>query len=716
MPKDILDAALGYARLGLSVVPIKADGSKAPPYAWRAFEQAAATEAQLRHWFGGRARLGIAAVCGAVSGALELLDFDDQAAGDDWTELLEGHYPDLLARLVLVATPRPGLHAWYRVDGLAVPGNQKLAWHTVEGKRKALVETRGEGGYALLPGGALEAHPTGRPYMVLEGPDFGALPVLTTTERDTLHLLARLCDRMPAPEQRPAGQKETPADSPGNDFERRASWAEVLEPHGWRLLGKRDGYEVWQRPGKENDPGHSATVGYCKGKGGEPLLRVFSSNAAPFQDGKSYGKFNAYTLLGFAGDHAAAAKELAARGYGAKRKQVKVPNKPADPDGSATETPEEPRYPFLSQVPGPDLEELDEGVTVRALMAMHLPEPSWLAQDLVPDEGLTILSGPKKSGKSWLLLDLAHAVASGGLFLGKQCKRGPVLYYVLEDGFRTTRFRLGLMGILKPDLDIRFYESMNLSADASLEAVCRRIHQYKPAAVLFDNLTQAKGATKENDNDVMGVLLGQVHRIAMHFGTAIVGAHHAGRPKLEQNSDPGFLHRGASAIAGCTVANLSLVNKGYLVGEGRTYRNEFRWSMEFDKETTYRWVRTHKDDAEGDSAFEFRPHHSRAAEEKADDRDRAERWLRARLRQSDVTPRDAREEGNKELEIDRAEEWWRQRASAIGAIAPGPGRYKVWTFRQATIPFPTSIPTTPPEEVPETVSDDTARDSEDGEF
>jgi len=59
------------------------------------------------------------------------------------------------------------------------------------------------------------------------------------------------------------------------------------------------------------------------------------------------------------------------------------------------------------------------------------PQPM-IVEDLIP-QGLTILGGTPKIGKSWLALDLAVSVAEGIPFLGKSVHRTGVLYYCLED-------------------------------------------------------------------------------------------------------------------------------------------------------------------------------------------------------------------------------------------------------------------------------------------
>ncbi len=70
--------------------------------------------------------------------------------------------------------------------------------------------------------------------------------------------------------------------------------------------------------------------------------------------------------------------------------------------------------------------------TAADLIAQIIPPVRWVLPGILP-EGLTILAGKPKMGKSWLALDLAIAVATGGMVLGIQVERADVLYLALED-------------------------------------------------------------------------------------------------------------------------------------------------------------------------------------------------------------------------------------------------------------------------------------------
>jgi putative DNA primase/helicase len=115
---------------------------------------------------------------------------------------------------------------------------------------------------------------------------------------------------------------DPPEGSPGEDFNRRATQAEVralLQRHGWSVDHSSQGTDFLRRPGKAE--GYSATLGHV----GPNILYVFSSNASPFQGphgdhpGTAYKPFGVYGLLEFRGDFQDAARVLALSGYGATR-------------------------------------------------------------------------------------------------------------------------------------------------------------------------------------------------------------------------------------------------------------------------------------------------------------------------------------------------------------------------------------------------------------
>jgi hypothetical protein len=354
-----LDAALAYLRAGLSLIPIKRDGSKAPEgqllpkemdpdtgrgaASWNPFKERLPTEAEARRWFGGPRPPGIAVLGGKVSGGLELSDFDREAETifPQWRELVESEAPGLLARLCVVRTPRPGYHVRYRCTEVPIPGNMDLAIDpVVKGKERKLIETRGEGGYGLAPGSPAECHELNATYEHVSGPALTNLETITAAEREVLIRCARSFNRE-------AAAASAGASRPGDDYNRRGpDWAEILV--GWTVARTMaGGVRYWTRPAKTK--GWSATTGVSKGPDGVEFFNCFSSNAHPFEGANGvkscscYTKFAAYTLLHHGGDYKAAVKELARQGYGDQAHKANGRPKPA---GESTPEAWEPPVPL----------------------------------------------------------------------------------------------------------------------------------------------------------------------------------------------------------------------------------------------------------------------------------------------------------------------------------------------------------------------------------
>lgn len=357
----LLDAALDYATHGCSVVPVRPDGSKAVAVPWKPYQTTPPHADQLRTWFTpngtGQAYDGLGIITGTVSGNLELLELEGRAVDEgllaQLPALLADHgYGDLWARICggfLERSPSGGMHWLYRVDG-QVAGNTKLARRPSttseleqdpKDKIKVLVETRGEGGFVVVAPSAGRTHSTGLAWTMLAGgPD--TIPTITVDERDALHAIANMLDQMPAidaPAPRASsGSTSTPGDGrrPGDDYNERANWHDILEPAGW-TPSKRFGPRCigWTRPGKEAHSGISATTGRNDGDN----LYVFSSSTE-FEPETPYSKFGAYALLEHGGDYAAAASKLRTAGYGDPMPQpvLELVPGPADPPRPETVT------------------------------------------------------------------------------------------------------------------------------------------------------------------------------------------------------------------------------------------------------------------------------------------------------------------------------------------------------------------------------------------
>lgn len=388
MPPDTLAAAREYEAAGLSPVPVKADGTKAPDLrTWTEYKDRRSTPDEHDAWFDperrGGPRQGIGVVYGRVSGNVEMIEFEGRAIAegilDEVTEIMEGSGLGEFWKTIVngwaTESPSGGLHLRVRVEGAPVKGSTKLASRLAREDEltadervrleknpdaqivRVLVETRGEGGYGVVEPSHGSVHKTGKPYIRVAGaPD--SIPTIDADHYQALHAALRAVDQLP--------QRETPQSAPrepkgplpggrlrpGDDFENKVGFPEILTPHGWQFLFQRGPTSYWRRPGK--DVGISATTGNAPDR---DRLYVFSTSTE-FEANTAYTRFAVYTRLNHGGDFKAAARELARQGFGDKPPHrglndnvIQLRPRNAPPTDGANALSEDPRPPVESAAP-----------------------------------------------------------------------------------------------------------------------------------------------------------------------------------------------------------------------------------------------------------------------------------------------------------------------------------------------------------------------------
>jgi hypothetical protein len=307
---NIQQIAQDYLSAGLSVIPIRNDGTKAPAIAkWEHLKLAALQKNDIQTHFGEDVGIGI--IGGAVSGNLEIIDFDDPTLFEPWVaQVKQDGGAEFGKSLVIHQTPN-GYHVLYRCEQ-PVQGNQKLAKRAISGGKKTLIETRGEAGYVIAPGSPAQCHPSQQCYESIQNL-VTDLPVITLEQRNLLLNTARSFNECIENFESSNNHVESDSQRPGDIYNERTSVADfenLLVDHGWKIAGRRGDVSLIKRPNK-SEPGPSATLNY----GGHKQLYVFSSNAAPFDAEKGYTAFQVRTLLKHQGDFKACARELADQGF-----------------------------------------------------------------------------------------------------------------------------------------------------------------------------------------------------------------------------------------------------------------------------------------------------------------------------------------------------------------------------------------------------------------
>ena len=180
------------------------------------------------------------------------------------------------------------------------------------------------------------------------------------------------------------------------------------------------------------------------------------------------------------------------------------------------------------------------------LMQNEYPEPKWAVPKLIP-EGLTLLVGRPKMGKSWLALSLALEVASGGRALGSiPVKQGKAVYFALEDNERRLQARCAsLMDdksieegqlLFSTTIDKFYKKEDKRSEDNGLTQLENLIDEMgEELRVIFIDtlaLVTPKGKNENSYSDNYDYI-SDIQKLAIDKGIAIVLVHHTRKGQSE---------------------------------------------------------------------------------------------------------------------------------------------------------------------------------------
>ncbi len=205
-----------------------------------------------------------------------------------------------------------------------------------------------------------------------------------------------------------------------------------------------------------------------------------------------------------------------------------------------------------------EIERRNEMITWDELRNMKLPPVKWVIKDLLP-EGLTVLAGAPKTGKSWFAQGLSLAVACGGKALGCfPANQGQVLHLALEDTPQRFQERLIKLGKDVSAIGLRnaiFARSWKPLPDA-LQSMQDWIKANEnPRLIVIDTFQKIrpKSNAKFEDNAYSRdyVEVGMLHQLAIRNSVAILLIHHKRKAVSE---DPFNGISGSSGITGAADA------------------------------------------------------------------------------------------------------------------------------------------------------------------
>lgn len=197
--------------------------------------------------------------------------------------------------------------------------------------------------------------------------------------------------------------------------------------------------------------------------------------------------------------------------------------------------------------------------TADELMATEFAAPRWAVPGVLA-EGVSLLAGPPKVGKSWMALGLGLDIAAGRPAFGRiDVDPGPVLYLALEDTPRRLKTRMGKLLDGRPaPAGLTLATACPPLPQGGDDAIASWLDRHPDARmVVLDVFAKMRGTAPPGlsayDADYAAV--GRAKRVADEYGVALVLVHHVRKAGADD-----FLAEvsGTNGLAGAADATLVL--------------------------------------------------------------------------------------------------------------------------------------------------------------
>ena len=185
----------------------------------------------------------------------------------------------------------------------------------------------------------------------------------------------------------------------------------------------------------------------------------------------------------------------------------------------------------------------------------------YLIKNLIPDNGLVLVWGARKSGKSFWTGDVMVHVALGRPYRGRKVKQGPVVYVAMEghggygDRLAAMREQYGI----EAGVHVPFYlllTSMKLVADrkALVEEIRDQVREGgRPASIVLDTLNRSISGSESSDED-MSEYIAAADALWNAFKCVVIIVHHSGWDQTRP--------RGHTALGGAVEAQIAVARVG----------------------------------------------------------------------------------------------------------------------------------------------------------
>lgn len=187
-------------------------------------------------------------------------------------------------------------------------------------------------------------------------------------------------------------------------------------------------------------------------------------------------------------------------------------------------------------------------------------ESKWLINDLVPEGGITVLSGDPGSYKTWVVLHMAISIANGQPVFGRFTSlRKNVLVVDEEDPRSLIKDRLRMMSCdQKSALYFLIHKGIKVDVDFGLSDIEGAITRQNVGVVFIDSLIRIHSGNENDSKDIAAVF--EKLRSLTSKGVTVIVTHHNRKAPIGSSYDRQPL-RGSGDILAAVDCNLSIKKK-----------------------------------------------------------------------------------------------------------------------------------------------------------
>lgn len=319
-------------------------------------------------------------------------------------------------------------------------------------------------------------------------------------------------------------------------------WSQLLTPHGWTHAGHDScGCEIYTAPGVHSSP-KSATAhdsGCELGRTELGDLRIWTDNPPeefmPYlaRGKRDFSKMTVNAILNYNGDNAAAI-----RGEG-----LTLPG--IDYEGYVNEDFVQFFHDYIDSAANPNVQSQTKGSQILQdpvefysyKQIKQQDPPKYIVEDTLEAESFSAIIGPSGSGKSFVAIDLACNIATGGYWLGKKCRKRKVAYMPGEGNAGVNK-RLQDWGDLHKGMDDLLDQGLVVASHLpNMHAYTRvewgileaQIKALNVDVVVIDTWSRAIAGADENSAEEISRIIQTLNELQRRVKCSIIPIHHTSK-------------------------------------------------------------------------------------------------------------------------------------------------------------------------------------------